>query len=100
MTAAPADPMRRAWRNVVVLLLAQALLGCADVDDLHRRRAGRPDAEPEPLHRHAAAVDDHSWLGGFGPSAWRGSCAATAAGPAFCWPASRAGLARRWPPMR
>ncbi|MBP8931417.1 MAG: MFS transporter [Paracoccus sp.] len=27
MTAAPADPMRRAWRNVVVLLLAQALLG-------------------------------------------------------------------------
>ena len=25
--AAPADPMRRAWRNVTVLLLAQALLG-------------------------------------------------------------------------
>ena len=27
MTTAPADPMRRAWRNVTVLLAAQALLG-------------------------------------------------------------------------
>ena len=27
MTATPADPMRRAWRNVTVLLMAQALLG-------------------------------------------------------------------------
>ena len=59
MIAATPDDSQ-AKRNVAVLVAAQAILGCADADDVHCRRAGRAIAGQQSLPCNAADFTDRS----------------------------------------